>query len=73
MRWTVLLVLAVLSGCAHQVVIPPTKEGAACYRQCLGIWNSCNASAYGNDWVKVGCNNQERDCFLSCPGAYEAS
>jgi hypothetical protein len=32
------IILLVLCGCAnHYVVVPPTPEGNACVRQCMGV------------------------------------
>lgn len=69
MRTLFLAVLVCLSGCFRRVIIPSSPEGSACWRECVAIGNQCR-SMQQNDFG-VGCSIQQRDCNLSCPGAYE--
>lgn len=65
MRAALLAALAI-AGCAT-IVIPNTPEAQACNRDCMFLANQCVASGISG-WACLG---QKRDCWRSCPGAYE--
>lgn len=64
-RWGALLLGLLASGisaaCYPRVIVPSTPEGNACRRECMAISNTCRGA---------DCSRQNRDCLLSCPGAY---
>jgi hypothetical protein len=65
MKFIVAVAICV-AGCAR-VVVPDTPEAQQCVRQCMMIYNQCIGSGQG----ELGCAMQRRNCWLTCPGAYE--
>ena len=50
------------------VVIPNTRAGLACKRECMLVENSCHSG--GRSWADVAhCDDQADECLWTCPGA----
>lgn len=67
-----LIVILLCAGCTH-IYIPNTPEAMACVRECMSIRNQCEFRCYGPNEMqcRMNCDWQERQCNLTCPGAYE--
>lgn len=82
MKLSMLIVLVALAIGCTSVVIPHTPEGMACSRDCMAMRSMCVSNVvvgcsgqgqyagYCQMPGFVGCNRQQTDCFLTCPGAY---
>ena len=62
----VLAVAFLLCGCAT-IYLPNTPEAQECNRECMFLANQCLAA--GNSGFV--CLAQKRQCWRTCPGAYE--
>lgn len=66
-RALILLAISVAPGCAT-IHVPRTPEAQACNRECMMIANQCVASGVNG----FACYAQERNCWRTCPGAWES-
>lgn len=62
---TRLTLLLLLCSCAPAVYVPPTKEGQACKRECMSLYNQCRTAERG----AIQCSEEDSACLQTCPGA----
>lgn len=76
--------MALISACAHQptrhIYVPKTPEAAKCWRECKAIAATCLTAAPAarnlgtaivHDQYEERCEEERKDCLLTCPGATE--
>lgn len=82
MRW---LPVVLIAACVHNerqrhIYVPKTPEAARCWRECKAIAMTCeNAPRPVNGMIgdiarinrEEECEDQRKDCLLTCPGARE--
>lgn len=84
MRILPLLALLGVSGCVtttrRHVFVPNTPEAAKCWRDCKLIATTCRGPTPGylakfntNEDMDTSCEEERKDCLLTCPGARETT